>query len=133
VSPNEEEQGPDEAPEHDDPDSPGNADAVRRKAAIAKFADDEFALSIKGLMTHPQGRKFLWHMLKFTRVYAGSFSQSTPLMAFNEGQRNVGLMLMAEIHRVAPDKYVDMIRENHANDEYLKPSLAKQRSPGGSK
>jgi len=40
-----------------------------------------------------------------------SFNNSGSVMAFNEGQRNIGLMLQAEVLEANPDAYMTMLTE----------------------
>ena len=40
-----------------------------------------------------------------------SFNASGSVMAFNEGQRNIGLMLQAEVLEASPEAYMTMLNE----------------------
>lgn len=68
---------------------------------------------IKWLMAHKAGRRFMWRVLEKAGVYRSSFNNSGSITAFNEGQRNIGLMLVAEIQDVTPDQYLAMIKERN--------------------
>lgn len=66
---------------------------------------------VKWLMAHKAGRRFMWRLLDRAGVYRTSFNNSGSVTAFNEGQRNIGLFLVAEIQDIAPEQYLAMIKE----------------------
>ncbi|CAB4124532.1 hypothetical protein UFOVP65_11 [uncultured Caudovirales phage] len=64
----------------------------------------------KWLMGSKRGRRIVWRLLERTGVYRSSFTGNSETF-FREGQRNVGLMLMAQINEHAPDQYALMLKE----------------------
>jgi hypothetical protein len=68
---------------------------------------------IKWLMAHKAGRRLAWRLLERAGVYRTSFNNSGSITAFNEGQRNMGLFLLAELQEIAPDNYLAMIKERN--------------------
>ena len=44
-------------------------------------------------------------------VWRLSFNPDALVTAFNEGQRNGGLRLLAQVTRHCPERYADMLRE----------------------
>ena len=73
------------------------------------------AEDMKWLMGSKRGRRITFRVLEGTGMYRSSFSDKALLTAFNEGQRNVGLMLMAQIHEVAPESYTLMMKEQNVS------------------
>lgn len=69
------------------------------------------------LMKSKQGRRFVWRMLEQAGMFRTSFSMNGLEMAKNEGQRNVGIMLMAEITTTCPEQYFVMIKEHQEHAE----------------
>lgn len=69
-------------------------------------------------MDQPQVRAWMFDLLAVCQMFQTSFSKSALEMAFNEGSRNVGLRLTADIMRVCPDNYVKMLRE-HKDKEHV--------------
>ncbi|RAU21085.1 hypothetical protein CU669_15120 [Paramagnetospirillum kuznetsovii] len=63
------------------------------------------------LMNTQDGRAWVWNILSGCQVYGTSFHPSNAQTAFNEGKRNVGLILMADVHRLCPDLYPLMVKE----------------------
>jgi hypothetical protein len=67
---------------------------------------------LKFIMGHKQGRRYVWRQLEGYGVFRTVFNTDSLLMAFNEGARNQGLRLIAELHRHTPERYAEMIKEN---------------------
>lgn len=80
-------------------------------------------LAVKGeigdlvwLMGNKRGRRIVWRLLDRAGVFRLSFAgEATHQTAFNEGQRNEGLRLMALITEHAPDDYAAMLKDRKAN------------------
>ena len=66
------------------------------------------------MMGDKRGRRFVWRLLEKAGVYRSSFTGNSNTF-FLEGQRNMGLMIMDEIHSNCPDLYVIMLKENSGN------------------
>lgn len=66
------------------------------------------------MMGDKRGRRFIWRLLDKAGVYRSSFTGNSNTF-FLEGQRNMGLMIMDEIHSNCPDLYVVMLKENSGN------------------
>ena len=83
-------------------------DEIRRErnARLTELAD------IKRLMDTRWGRRLMWRLLSTTGVYRTVFSTNSMQMAFNEGTRQVGLVLLADVTEVATDAHTLMTKEN---------------------
>jgi len=84
------------------------ADALKQKAENARRT---FVEDVKWLVSSPRGRRLVWWLLSKSGVNRTSFNNSGSVMAFNEGQRNIGLMLQAEVLEANPDAYMTMLTE----------------------
>lgn len=84
------------------------ADALKVQAENARRT---FIEDVKWLMSSPRGRRLAWWLLDKAGVNRTSFNNSGSAMAFNEGQRNIGLMLQAQIIEQSPDAYMTMLNE----------------------
>lgn len=69
--------------------------------------DEDF----KWLMNDMRGRRLVWRQLASAGVFNSSFNPDAMQMAFNEGRRNSGLELLAQIHALCPDHYTTMMKE----------------------
>lgn len=66
---------------------------------------------VRYVLNSKQGRRFLWRYLAECGVYRSSFNGQFQTF-FNEGQRNVGLKLLADIQEASPEAYVTMMKES---------------------
>jgi len=74
------------------------------------------------LMSLPAGARFIWRLLERAGVYRSSFSTDALIMAAQEGRRDIGLKLLAEILEACPEKYINLLksskeRREKANEE----------------
>lgn len=66
----------------------------------------------------PQGRAFLNDILARCGIYRSSFNAQTPPRTFfREGERNIGLQVLALIHEAHPDAYHVMQKEARERDK----------------
>ena len=77
----------------------------------AKAERETQAENLKAVMGTRQGRRFVRRLLERAGVYRSSFNQDALSMAFAEGGRNTGLVLLAEIQRDCPELYMRMLEE----------------------
>lgn len=71
---------------------------------------------LKWLMAHPQGRRITARLLARAGVDKTSFNHSGSVMAFNEGRRDMGLFIKAEVFEASPDGYFKILKEYASND-----------------
>lgn len=75
----------------------------RRKLELDQF---------KWLMSHKPGRAIVWRLLAKTGVYRTSFDTNGSRTFFNEGQRNIGLFVLAEVMEACPERFGEMQKEH---------------------
>lgn len=66
---------------------------------------------IQFVMGSEQGRRVIWSLLEKGKVFAPCFSGDSHLTAFNEGQRNLALVLFQRVMAHCPDQYLKMAAE----------------------
>lgn len=93
-----------------------NRKDVQAAAKAARQAEVASAEVIRSLMTTTIGRAWILTKLESAHIFATSYSPDATQMAFNEGERNQGLLLLNDIMRTCPDEYVLMFRERNAKD-----------------
>ena len=99
-----------EAEERDyDAGDPEQVNKARKKAGRNKA---EKLRVVEGIMSVPEGRKWLYEILKRCHVFSTPFQNDPYATAFNCGEQNIGQMLLADIVAAAEDQYVVMCREN---------------------
>lgn len=83
------------------------ADAALRAQQAKDIEDEDF----KHLMGGAWGRRLVWGMLDRAGVFRLSFSTDPLVTAFNEGRKNEGLRILAQIQTLCPDLYAVMVKE----------------------
>jgi hypothetical protein len=103
----------DELPGNESADGSENLGDPKRVAARnkkAKAREDLRKRFMAKLLSDREGREWVWHLLEFCKVYQSTFiAGDTHAMCINEGQRNVGLMILSEI---PPDALAQMLKES---------------------
>lgn len=80
---------------------------VRKEELEARQAEDD----LRAVMAMVQGRRFIWRWLGITGIHRTSFSTNALTMAKDEGRRNVGLQLEAELMEADVRGYLTMQNE----------------------
>jgi hypothetical protein len=86
---------------------------ARRLRTLDANADNEFV----AMMEVAGFRAFVWRVLTLAHVFETSMGGDPHRTSFREGERNIGLMLMADIHRLCPDRYPLMALEARKREE----------------
>jgi hypothetical protein len=87
-------------------------DRRKRHRLLDRRADAAFAQ----LMATPDGRLWTWRVLCACGVFHSSWDPHAGRTSFNEGRRDVGLQLLADVNRICPELYGQMQKENADND-----------------
>ena len=66
----------------------------------------------KWLMSDSRGRRFMWRTLGHCRLFQSSIGPTDAITNYNEGQRNVGLLLLSQVNDLTPSLYAVMAAEN---------------------
>lgn len=70
---------------------------------------------VAAIMATPAGRAWIWSELVAARIFVTTFVSGDPMAsAFQEGERNRGLALLAQIMKAAPENYMLMAHEASA-------------------
>ncbi len=96
---------------HDPFDLSGQERAKLQADARSKVERQIEQQDLKWLMKCKQGRRIMWRLLERTGLYRTSFNPNSMTMAFNEGNRNLGLVLMAQLNEACPERYTLMVQE----------------------
>jgi len=72
---------------------------------------------IQFVMGSEQGRRVVWSLLEKGQVFGTCFNVEPHITAFNEGQRNLALVLFQRVMTNCPDQYLKMAVE--ASEENL--------------
>jgi hypothetical protein len=92
----------------EDPAQAERAERIRR--------DQEAALDY--VLSEPNGRAFVWGLLEKCGVFGASFmGEHTHATAFNEGRRDIGIRVLAEMLQHRPEALAEMQCENQSRQE----------------
>lgn len=83
--------------------------------AMARELDLRNALAY--LVAHRDGRKAVWDWMGHCNIVGASFSRDPGVMAFNEGRRDVGLWMLAQIELNHPGSFALMQKEHQEREE----------------
>lgn len=97
---------PEDIYDANDPAQVGQAEELGCRAR-SRVLDD-----IARIMETDAGRRFLWRLLEAAHCFQSSFATDPHLTAFREGERNLGLMILADVLEACPDRFAEMAREN---------------------
>lgn len=85
-------------------------DQVRKASKKATREREEELRDVRQLLGMPWGRRFLWRYLSLCGVFQSSWEPSARIH-FNEGRRDVGLRLWADITEADPEALIRMMLE----------------------
>lgn len=84
---------------------------VRAAKDKVESLNDQKLNDIREVLNTVRGRRFFWRYLEICGIYKTSNADQHQIF-FNEGMRNVGLQLLADLNEAAPEVYTVMLREN---------------------
>ena len=93
-------------------DEPREVRNQRRRARIKRRDQLAFITKVLG---DPNGREWFYDLLSTCHQFSTSFDPNALKMSFREGERNVGLRIVADIIEASSDLYLLMLKE--ANSE----------------
>lgn len=90
----------------------GNPLSVKEKEKRAKVIAERRLNGLKQIMQSPDGRAWLWDFLSKCGLFAVNFSGHANRDAFDNGMRNAGMPVFADVQRHCMNEYLLMVKEN---------------------
>lgn len=95
-------------------------DPIAIAHAKQKLIDDREVANrrndVQQVLKSPEGRRFIWRVLSKCGTFSESFNVNNPrLTDFNEGQRSIGIYLLAMINDADTTAYFRMFNEHNSN------------------
>ena len=84
---------------------------VERRTLHLRLARQRSDADFGRMMGGRDFRAFVWGLLERTHVFETSFDRCPQVMAFREGERNVGLGVLDWVNRLCPERYRTMADE----------------------
>ena len=76
---------------------------------------------LKAVLKKPEGRRFVYQVLSECGVFKSSFALNSMQSAFNEGRRDIGIMLLKLLDEAEPQAYSQMLAEHFSELKSKKP------------
>lgn len=92
-----------------EPRAGGDPDLQEAHNRLYSYRTERAHQGLSALLSLPEGRIWFWRLLEACHVFSTSFTTDPLLMAFREGERAVGLSLMAQLRE---DQLAALQREN---------------------
>lgn len=89
---------------------------IRRAEKAARTAEVLRHDHIRHAMSTPLGRAWFWTLLKACHIFETSWAPEPLTIAFREGERNIGLLIVADIFAACPEQYLLMTQEANAKE-----------------
>jgi hypothetical protein len=105
----------------------GSRKDVRVMEKQAKLEEQQRREVVSGIMSVAPGRKWMCELLEHCHIFSTSFSDAAIRMAFMEGQREVGLLLLTDIMAACPNEYITMMGERNARQSAIDARLSRRR------
>ena len=97
--------------QHDPTDYKAEARRKADEETQKRIATEQERDDYRWLLGDPRGRRIMWELLSSCGLYRTSFVHSGSQTAFNEGMRNIGLMLNDRVLTHAPETWIQMQSE----------------------
>ncbi|HGA3340235.1 TPA: hypothetical protein ACIR6E_001177 [Enterobacter roggenkampii] len=88
-------------------DEERKAELEAKKQILAQRDIDD----IQFVMGSEHGRRVIWSLLEKGQVFGACFNVDPHITAFNEGQRNLALVLFSRVMTACPEQYLKMADE----------------------
>lgn len=92
-------------------DLEGLAFDEQQETLAAREAREREVADLKWLMSDKRGRRVMHRLLAKAGVFRSSFDGTAETTFFREGERNVGLLFLADVTDHAGDEYLLMLKE----------------------
>lgn len=76
---------------------------------------------LRQILATDYGRRFIWRYLEECHVFGSVFNNSGSITYFNEGRRDVGRVLLADVTEANDEALIQMMRESKDRDRKADP------------
>lgn len=93
-----------------------NETIVKRRAAEDRLDRRKELEDVAFILGTEQGRRFYWRYMVLCGLFKSSFTGNNTTF-FNEGERNIGLRLQADLNESNPNAYLQMLSESKLKEK----------------
>jgi len=83
---------------------------VERRGTLDKLLRRRELEDVAFILSSVEGRRFYWRRMRRCGINKSSFTGNNTTF-FNEGERNIGLLLLADLEEADPEAYVKCLTE----------------------
>lgn len=91
--------------------------SIRKAEKAARQFEANDREAVVGIMSTLPGRSWMFRRLEACHCFNDAFTGDALREAYQKGERNFGLQLLAQLMKYCPEQYIQMTRE--ANDRYI--------------
>ena len=107
-------------------------EADKLKTSIQQLDRERELSDVQALLKLPEGRRMLWRLFGLSGMFRASMTGDAMTTAFNEGRRDVGLVLLADVNRADHNAFAQMQREHYSKLLSEESQVSKlKKHPGG--
>lgn len=111
-----------------------NRKDVRQAEKQAEIDERNRGVILQRIMSDGPGRKWLWDRLAECGIFDSTYYPDAHQLYYRQGERNIGLRLLADVLRFCPELYIQAQREaneRHTLERQLHANAAESRNPTG--
>lgn len=86
-------------------------DKVKRRGSLDNLARRRELADVAFILSTAEGRRFYWRFISRCGVFKSSMTGNNTTF-YNEGERNIGLIMMADMNEADPTAYLKMMTES---------------------
>lgn len=90
----------------------GDPEQVRQAESQLKFSRENEFEDLKFVMSHPQGRRFVWRYLCWLNPASTAYSNTAMMQSYNIGKIDAARWIESEISQLDLELWITMLREN---------------------
>lgn len=94
----------------------------KKRDEILRREKDREQEDLKKLLSMPEGRRYIWRLMSNAGVFRTSFTGNSTTF-FNEGKREIGLMVISEVMNASPSSFTQMQNESVNEQKKLSKQL----------
>jgi len=100
---------------------------VKNAEQKEKFLRQQELRDISFILSSDQGRRYIWRMLGVTKTEKQTYEGDVNWSIFNAGERNIGLIIKADILEADPMSFIKMMLEaKDRSEKEIEPEETKE-------
>lgn len=103
-------------------DFDGREEKKKKRQEILQREREREIEDLKKILSLPEGRRYIWKLMSVAGVFKTSFTGNSTTF-FNEGKREIGLMVISEVMNADMGKFTQMQSESVNGQKILAKQL----------